>query len=119
MPLLTTQGINPFNKIILSTYEGYIPIKPEDVVYCKASDSYTYIYMEHGGHYIVSRKLKDYDELLTPHNFLRIHRSFLINVNHIEKVNKLEGVSVLMSNGTELPVSNRRKEYLLSFMRQL
>lgn len=117
MSPFSKQGINPFNKIILSTFEGYIPIRPEDIIYCKACDSYTHIYMNGGVHHVVSKKLKDYDELLSPHNFFRIHRSFLINANHIEKVSKQEGLTVIMTDGTCLPVSSRRKEVLVSLLR--
>lgn len=101
---------NPFRKLILSTLHGYIPVKFDDVIYCKADDSYTHFYLPDGKHHVVSKNLKEFDDILAPHHFYRIHKSYLVNLNHIERINKIDGVSVVMSNNEELPVSVRRKD---------
>lgn len=103
-----------FNKIVLSTMEGYYPVNPADIIYCRADDCYTHIYMQDGKTYTISKLLKEFERLLEPHNFFRIHKSFLINLNHIEKIAKADGVSVTMSNRKELPVSFRKKEQFIN-----
>lgn len=110
---------NPFKKIILSTMEGYYPVKIEDIIYCKADDSYTHFYLQAGKHYIVSKQLKDFDDILVPHNFFRIHKSYLININHIEKVTKTDGIGVIMSNHEELPVSFRKKDEFIEKIKSI
>lgn len=111
--------MNPFNKIVLSTFEGYYPVRPEDIIYCKADDSYTHFFMQTGQRYTVSRHLKDYEATLGPFNFFRIHKSYMINVNHISMIKKADGVSVLMSNNVELPISCRKKEAFIDFIKNL
>jgi len=101
---------NPFKKIILSTMDGYFPIRFEEVIYCKADDSYTHFYLSGNKHYVVSRNLKEFEEMLTPYHFYRIHKSYLVNLNHIERISKADGATVIMSNQDELPVSIRKKE---------
>lgn len=117
MELVKNSGVNPFNKIVLSTQEEYIPIRPEDILYCKANDCYTYFFLIGGRQYIVSKRLKEYEERLTDHNFFRIHRSYLVNINHIERISKVDGTSVLMSNGDLLIVSSRKKDAFLAMIK--
>lgn len=119
MPMREEKNINPFNKIILSTIEGYYPIKPEEIVYCRADDSYTHFYMQSGQHYVVSRNLKDYEATLSPHNFFRIHKSYMVNINHVRMVKKADGITVLMSNNIELPISFRKKDAFINFIKNL
>ena len=119
MPMKDDNRINSFNKIILSTTEGYYPINPEEIIYCKADDSYTHFYMESGQHFVVSRNLKDYEIALCPYNFFSIHKSYMVNINHVSMVRKADGVSVLMSNNVELPIACRKKDAFISFIKSL
>jgi len=66
-----------------------------------------------GQRIIVSKTLKEYDEMLTPFNFFRIHKSHLINIGFLQKYKKGEGGYVVMEDGAELEVSRRRKEDFL------
>jgi len=120
MLLLADTGstVNPFHKLVLSATEGYYLLHPCDIMYCKADDSYTHLHMYNGKCYTVSHPLKDFEAILTPHNFFRIHKSYLVNINHIEKINKVESPSVIMSNHEELPVAHRKKEDFLSVIRR-
>lgn len=103
-----------FNKIVLSTTDGYYPISPEEIIYCEGDDSYTHLYLQNGKCYTVCKLLKEYEQLLAPYNFFRIHKSYLVNINQIEMVTKADSVSVTMSNKTALPVSYRKKEGFIS-----
>lgn len=101
-------------KLVLPTADGLMFINFKDVLYCEASGNYTIFHMRDGKKYIVSKTLKEYDELLTGYHFFRIHNSFLINLREIKKYVKGEGGYVIMSNEQYLDVSKRKKEVFLN-----
>jgi two-component system LytT family response regulator len=100
-------------KLALPTAEGLTFIKIEDVMYLKASGNYTEIFMHNGQKHLVSRHLKEYDDLLAEQNFFRIHHSTLINVNFIKNYVRGEGGYVIMSDSSSLDVSRRKKDAFL------
>lgn len=100
-------------KLALPTLEGLVFIKVNDIIYCEASSNYTQIYTSEGK-YLVSKTLKEYDELLSDHNFFRIHNSYLININSIKKYVKGDGGYVVLKDNTSLDVSKRKKEAFLT-----
>src|SRR5690349_8587336 len=97
-------------KLALPTAEGLTFIKTNDILYCKASGNYTEIFMEGGKKHLVSRPLKEYDDMLSEHTFFRIHHSFLINLNGVKSYIRGEGGQVVMSDNATLDVSRRKKE---------
>lgn len=107
---------SPNFKLALPTSDGLIFIKVDDILYCEASSNYTQIFSSDGKKYIVSRTLKEYEDLLTEHNFFRIHNSHLINLNSIKKYVRGEGGYVIMNNDVSLDVSKRKKEAFLARM---
>lgn len=109
----------PLERIMLSTLEGYYPVKTEDIIYCQAHNVYTDFFLRSGDHYLVSHSLKEYEDILNESGFFRIHKSYLINLNCIEYISKADGLTVRMVNGYELPVSFRKKDDFLSRMRTL
>ena len=100
-------------KLVLPSSEGLIFINFRDILFCEASSNYTIFHMRVGQKYMVSRTLKEYDELLTKYGFFRIHNSYLINLKEIKKYIRGEGGYVIMSNDTQLDVSKRKKEPFL------
>jgi two-component system LytT family response regulator len=105
-------------KLALPTGEGLFFVKVSSIIYCEASSNYTEIYTDDGKKHIVSRTLKDYDEMLSEHNFFRIHNSYLINLNSVRKYIRGEGGAVVMANGRSLDVSKRKKEGFLARISQ-
>jgi two-component system LytT family response regulator len=103
-------------KLALPTSDGLIFVKIEEIIYCEASSNYTQIFTHDGKKHVVSRTLKEYEDLLVDHNFFRIHNSFLINLNSIKKYVRGEGGYVIMENDKSLDVSKRKKEGFLSRM---
>jgi two-component system LytT family response regulator len=101
-------------KLALPTAEGLFFVKIADILYCEASSNYTEIVTNDGKKHVVSRTLKEYDEMLTDHNFYRIHNSYLINLNAIKKYVRGDGGYVVMNNDRSLDVSKRKKEGFLS-----
>jgi two-component system LytT family response regulator len=107
------QGSNENYKIALPTLDGLVFVRISDILYCEASSNYTQIFTAEEK-YLVSKTLKEYDDLLSDHNFFRIHNSYLININSIKKYVKGEGGYVVLNNDTSLDVSKRKKEAFLN-----
>jgi two-component system LytT family response regulator len=101
------------NRIALPTLEGLQMVAIDTILYCIASSNYTTFVMKDKKKLVISRTLKEIEEMLEDHGFLRIHHSHLVNINAIEKYIRGEGGTVLMTDGTELDVSRSRKETLL------
>ena len=101
-------------KITIPQLDGFQVLNVEDIIYCKADDNYTEIYLEKKK-ILVSKTLKYFESVLEAFPFVRIHKSYLVNVNEVVKYRKGKGGSVVLSNGKELSVSASRKRELLSF----
>jgi two-component system LytT family response regulator len=68
---------------------------------------------------VVSKILKEYDDLLSGSGFFRVHRSHLINLKHIKRFEKQDGGYVIMRNGNKIPVSTRGRERLLELFEEI
>jgi len=101
-------------KITLPQQDGFQVLNVADILYCKADDNYTEIYLEHKK-ILVSKTLKYFEEALSQFSFARIHKSYLVNVNEVVKYKKGKGGSVVVSNGKELLVSASKKKDLLAY----
>ncbi|MET0464269.1 MAG: LytTR family DNA-binding domain-containing protein [Chitinophagaceae bacterium] len=101
------------NRLALPTLEGLQVIAVDNILYCMASSNYTTIALKDQSKLVVSRTLKEIEEMLEDHPFLRIHHSNLVNLLEIKKYIRGEGGSVLLSDGTEIDVSRSKKEELL------
>ncbi len=93
----------------IPTAEGLTMVKISDIIYCESSNNFTIINTINKQQYVITRHLVDYEELLEPFGFLRVHNSFLINMNQITKYVKGRGGEVFMSNGKRIEVSSRKK----------
>ncbi|GMN11973.1 LytTR family DNA-binding domain-containing protein [Croceitalea sp. MTPC9] len=103
-------------KITLPQQDGFQVLDVNDILFCKADDNYTEIYLEEK-RIVVSKTLKYFEEALKQFSFARIHKSYLVNVNEVEKYKKGKGGSVILSNGKELSVSASKKSDLLSYFK--
>lgn len=91
----------------------------EDIIRCHSDINYTTIYKNDNQKIVVAKTLKEFEELLTGYDFYRIHNSDLINLSYLKSYNKGKGGSVVLTDGTELEVSTRRKEDFLKKMNSL
>jgi two-component system LytT family response regulator len=103
-------------RLALPCTEGLVFVKVQDIVYCEADSNYTQVHLVNGTRHLVSRTLKEYEELLSDQDFFRIHNSYLINLNLVKNYVKGDGGYVVMNNGKSLDVSKRKKESFLSRM---
>lgn len=101
------------DRIALPTLEGLQIIPVDSILYCSSSSNYTIFNLSGNQKLIISRTLKEIEEMLEEHHFLRVHHSYLVNLKEVRKYNRGEGGSLLMSDGASIDVSRSRKEMLL------
>lgn len=101
------------SKIAIPTANGLQFVGIADIVRCEADGNYTRMHVLGNQNYLITRTLKDYEELLASHNFIRIHHAHLINLAHIEKYVKGEGGYVIMTDGSVVDISKRKKQEFL------
>jgi two-component system LytT family response regulator len=106
-------------KIVLRTSEAMHIVDVSDICFCKSDNSYTTFYFEDDENILVSKGLKEYECLLSGHGFFRPHQSYLVNLNHVKKVDKSDGGFIIMKNKKEIPVSMRQMKNLLGLLEQL
>lgn len=102
--------------ISLSTQEGieYVPI--DDIITLEANGAYTYFYIKNRSKIMISKNLKEFELLLSEHDFFRVHNSFLINLREILKIVKSDGGYVVMRDLMEVPISPKKKEELMELL---
>jgi len=117
--LKSQNDLSQQTKLCLATLAGFTVVSLSDIIYCEADGAYTYFYLLEDKKICVSRPLSDYELLLGEAGFLRIHKSFLVNLNHTREYRRGEGGTVILSNGAELFVSRRKKELFLEKVKGL
>jgi two-component system LytT family response regulator len=106
-------------RLCLPTLKGFIVLKLEEIIYCEAERSYTVFHLDNGKTVTVSKPLLEYDQLLRDTSFLRIHKSFLVNLLHVKEYQRGEGGIVILSDGAEIEVSRRKKDEFLMKVREV
>lgn len=100
-------------KLVLKTSESIYVLETKDIVRCEADGSYTTFYISDGRKILVSRNLKEFEEMLNEFQFFRPHHSHLVNLNFMLSFEKRDGGHIVMKDKSEVPVSTRRKDDLL------
>ena len=103
-------------KIVLSTAEGMHIIRVKNIIRCQADDYYTNFFLNDGRRIMISKTLKDNEELLKDYDFIRPHRSHLINLAYVKKYVKSDGGYIVLSEGTKIPVSRRKKDVVINYL---
>jgi two-component system, LytTR family, response regulator len=106
-------------KIILSTAEKINVVKIDDILRCESDNYYTFFYFTNGQKLLVSKTLKENEELLKDHHFIRPHKSHLVNSKYIKGFLKQDGGYIIMNDGTNIPVSRRKKEFIMEIISNL
>jgi len=115
--VLVPKTSNVNGKITIPQLDGFEVLETANILYCKADDNYTEIYLNNNKKKLVSKTLKYFEEALTNSGFARVHKSYLVNVNEVVKYVKGKGGSVVLSNGKEVMVSASKKSDLLSYFK--
>lgn len=110
---------NEFTRIALHSSDGISLVDVADIIRCESNGNYTRFVIKGKQNILVTKTLKDYEETLSEHNFIRIHKSFLVNLAHVSKYVKGEGGWVIMSDDSKIEVARRKKDQLLSILSQM
>jgi len=103
-------------KIVLNTTGNIYVYNVSDIIRCKSDRNYTTFFLKDGKSLLVSKTLKEYEEMLKDFDFIRVHHSHLINVNYLIKYVKSQGGHIIMSDDANIPVAQRRKEEILKIL---
>jgi len=106
-------------KIALPTMSGLSIIPLNEVIRCEADVNYTRFFLIHNQKTMVSKTLKEYEELLSEFDFCRVHGSHLVNLHHVKNYIKGEGGTVVLSDGSQVDVSRRKKDEFLKRLAEL
>ncbi len=104
------------DKIAVPTQEGLDFIRIKDIVHIESSANYSRIYFLDGKAILVTRLLKDFEDMLTPYRFYRVHNSHLINLQYIRKYIRGDGGQVILQNGDTIDVARRKKDEFLKLI---
>jgi two-component system, LytTR family, response regulator len=102
--------------IAIPTNDGLEFIQIKQIIRIESSSNYSKIILQNGQHLLVTRQLKDFEELLQDYRFYRVHHSHLVNLNFIAKYIRGDGGQVTMRNGDMIDVSRRKKEVFLKLI---
>lgn len=103
------------SKTIAVPYNGELKfMQKEDIYYLEASGNYTIIYGEKEK-YVTSKTLKEYENVLDPAIFIRLHKSFIVNMQKAEKYSPKDNGFVVLQNGKQIPISRRKRHLLNQF----
>lgn len=106
-------------KIVLKDNESIHFVRIQDIIRCEADSSYTKFVITNSLPILISKSLKEYDDILTGYGFIRCHHSHLVNTSKILRFDKIDGGSLILDNKEIIPVSHRKKEQVLEFLGKL
>ena len=106
-------------KIVLNSADSMQIVLINDIIRCEADRNYTRIYIHNKNNILISKNLKEFDEMLSPSGFLRVHHSHLVNPDYIEKLDKKDGGTLIMKDSTGVPVSTRKYSDILAWFNKI
>ena len=113
------QNKKTFQKIVLKTIDTIHIVKISDIIRIESDGNYSRFFIENRPSILISKTLKEFDKILLDAHFFRAHQSHLVNLNRIVQIDKQNGTAVEMDDGSKVPVSFRKKEFLISILNRL
>jgi len=110
---LVKTGFERFKKIPLSLNNKILLVEPDDIMYCKSDGSYTAVYMKEGIEHLVSKSIKHIEELLPEDYFVRVHKSYMVNLKEVKELIKQGSGEIILSNGRIIPISRSYRKQVL------
>lgn len=101
------------HKLGLTQQDAVIFVEVKDIIRCEASSNYTIVVVAGSKKVMVTKTLRQFEEILDPYGFIRVHRSHLVNPEHVIKLSKTDGVQIEMSDGVLVDVSSNQKNLFL------
>src|SRR6056300_1614143 len=106
-------------KLVIPTTEGMHILNVSEIVRCESSSNYTQFFLKNKTSVLASKTMKEYETLLRPAGFERVHKSHLVNLEMISRYVSADGGYLLLTEGSTVPVSNRKKEILVQHLKRL
>jgi two-component system LytT family response regulator len=106
-------------RLVLSSNNKLTVVYVHEIIMCQSYRNYTTFFMEDGQEILVSKTLKEFDDVLLENGFMRPHRQYMINMLHVRSVDKTEGSNIILTGGHEVPVSTRKREKLLEIIQRI
>ena len=111
-------GIPQKMKLCIPSMKGFEVIEIQNILYIEADSNYSNFHLTDRHVICASRPVNEYAILLEDCNFLRVHKSYVINLDHVKNYIRGEGGTVVLSGGKEVEVSRRKKEWLMQRMKE-
>ena len=105
-------------KIVLSTADTIHFIPVNDIFFCKSNNSYTTFYCKNQAPLVISQNIKEFEKTLSTYGFFRPHQSYLVNLSHVQQIDKTHGYTLILSNKSQIPTSTRKKKELMQILRK-
>ncbi|HBX51828.1 MAG: hypothetical protein A2275_03415 [Bacteroidetes bacterium RIFOXYA12_FULL_35_11] len=106
-------------KIVLKTAESLHVVHIHEIIRCEADGNYTKFYFTNHKNLLVSKSLKEFDDLLSAYNFFRVHNAHLLNLQYLQRCDKAKGGMAFMKDNSSVPVALARKHLLLELIQQI
>ena len=103
-------GNKEIPKIALPTLQEILYVRVDDIIRCEASNNYTLFYLKNGEKVLVCKTLKEFAELLAPHNFIRTHQSHLVNLHFVKSFLREDGGALFLTDQTKVPISRQNRD---------
>jgi two-component system LytT family response regulator len=104
-------------RLCIPSQTGFEVIGLQDIIYCEAESSYTKFHLPNKKQVVTSKTIKEYESLLADNFFIRVHRSYLVNLKHVKEYRRGEDGTITMTNGQEIRVAKRKKEFFIQKMK--
>jgi two-component system LytT family response regulator len=115
--LLESARSHKLDKITLNSQEGLVFLSIDQIVHLESDGSYTTFYLLNKEKHVIARPIKEFEELLSDHDFFRLHQSFIVHLPFVSKVLREDGGYVLMEGDFKIPIARRRKEEFLDLLK--
>ncbi len=106
-----------FEKLALPCDEGLILVSFDEIIKCQADRAYCTFHLTNGKTILVSKSMKEFEHLLLEHNFLKVHKSTIVNINYAKKYIRGKGGQLVMSDTSIVYVAVRKKDELMKVLR--
>lgn len=106
-------------KLVLKTSDKIHILDVKDIIRCESENTYTTFFTNIGNKIVVSKPIKKYEEMLCPIGFMRTHQSHLINLNYVAYFDKQLGGAIVMTDSSNIPVSNQKRAVLMEYLDSL
>ena len=113
LALLNAVKSNSLDRLVLSTQEGIHMVKLDDIIHLQGYKNYTTFFLDQRDSITVSRSLGEYEDILPEDKFFRSHQSHLININYVNLFRRIDGGSIQMKNGKDIPIARRRRDLFI------